>query len=162
NEEPEPLSRTRTNLPDGLERLVFRCLEKNPERRLQNAQDLAQELRTLQRSLETTRPDPGAGAASIAVLPFVNRSRAEEDEYFSDGLADELLNVLAKIKGLRVAARSSAFQFRGKNVTASEVGSALHVATVLEGSVRKAGNRVRISVQLVKVSDGFHLWSEIY
>ncbi len=99
---------------------------------------------------------------SIAVLPFVNRSRDEEDEYFSDGLADELLNVLAKIRGLRVAARSSAFTFKGKGATVAEVGRALNVATVLEGSVRKAGNRMRISVQLVKVADGYHLWSETY
>jgi TolB-like protein/Tfp pilus assembly protein PilF len=96
------------------------------------------------------------------VLPFVNRSHDEEDEYFSDGLADELLNVLAKIRGLRVAARSSAFTFKGKGATVDEVGRALNVATVLEGSVRKAGNRMRISVQLVKVADGYHLWSETY
>lgn len=99
---------------------------------------------------------------SIAVLPFVNRSHDQEDEYFSDGLADELLNVLAKIRGLHVAARSSVFTFKGKNATIAEVGRALNVATVLEGSVRKAGNRLRISVQLVKVSDGYHLWSESY
>ena len=99
---------------------------------------------------------------SIAVLPFVNRSHDEEDEYFSDGLADELHNVLAKIPGLRVAARSSAFTFKGKGATVAEVGRALNVATVLEGSVRKAGNRMRISVQLVKVADGYDLWSETY
>jgi TolB-like protein len=99
---------------------------------------------------------------SIAVLPFVNRSHDEDDEYFSDGLADELLNVLAKIRGLRVAARTSAFSFKGKQTTIAEVGRALNVATVLEGSVRKAGNRMRISVQLVKVADGYHLWSESY
>jgi TolB-like protein/Tfp pilus assembly protein PilF len=105
---------------------------------------------------------PTSEAPSIAVLPFVNRSHDEEDEYFSDGLADELLNVLAKIRGLRVVARSSAFTFKGKNATVAEVGRVLNVATVLEGSVRKAGNRLRISVQLVKVSDGYHLWSESY
>ncbi len=100
--------------------------------------------------------------ASVAVLPFVNRSHDEDDEYFSDGLADELLNVLAKIRGLRVAARSSAFTFKGKGATVAEVGRALNVATVLEGSVRKSGNRMRISVQLVKVADGYDLWSETY
>ena len=105
---------------------------------------------------------PSRGAPSIAVLPFVNRSRDEEDEYFSDGLADELLGVLAKIRGLQVAARSSAFTFKGKEATVAEVGRALNVATVLEGSVRKAGNRMRISVQLVKVADGYQLWSETY
>ncbi len=99
---------------------------------------------------------------SIAVLPFVNMGRNEEDEYFADGLAEELLNVLAKLRGLRVAARSSAFTFKGKGATVAEVGRVLNVATVLEGSVRKAGNRMRISVQLVKVADGYHLWSETY
>jgi len=99
---------------------------------------------------------------SVAVLPFVNLSRDEENEYFADGLAEELLNVLAKIHGLRVAARSSAFTFKGKGATVAEVGRALNVATVLEGSVRNAGNRMRISVQLVKVADGFHLWSASY
>lgn len=99
---------------------------------------------------------------SIAILPFVNRGHDEEDEYFSDGLADELLNVLAKIRGLRVAARSSAFTFKGKPATVAEVGRALNVDTVLEGSVRKVGSRMRISVQLVKVADGYHLWSESY
>jgi len=99
---------------------------------------------------------------SIAVLPFVNMSRDEENEYFADGLAEELLNVLAKIRGLRVAARSSAFTFKGKGATVAEVGRALNVATVLEGSVRKAGNRMRISVQLVKVVDGYQMWSETY
>ncbi len=99
---------------------------------------------------------------SIAVLPFVNRSHDQDDEYFSDGLADEMLNVLAKMRGLRVAARSSAFTFKDKTATVAEVGRALNVATVLEGTVRKAGNRMRISVQLVKVADGYHLWSETY
>jgi adenylate cyclase len=103
-----------------------------------------------------------ASVPSIAVLPFVNMSRDEENEYFADGLAEELLNVLAKIRGLRVVARSSAFAFKGKGATVAEVGRALNVATVLEGSVRKAGNRMRISVQLVKVVDGYQLWSETY
>ena len=99
---------------------------------------------------------------SIAVLPFVNMSHDEEHEYFADGLAEELLNVLTKIPGLRVAARSSAFTFRDRAATVADVGSALNVATVLEGSVRNAGNRMRISVQLVKVADGFHMWSQSY
>ena len=99
---------------------------------------------------------------SIAVLPFVNMSRNEEDEYFADGLAEELLNVLAKIRGLRVAARTSSFQFKGKNDDIAVIGRKLNVTTVLEGSVRKAGNRMRIAVQLVKVADGYHLWSETY
>jgi TolB-like protein/Tfp pilus assembly protein PilF len=96
------------------------------------------------------------------VLPFVNRSGSADDEYFSDGLADELLNVLAKIQGLRVTARTSSFYFKNRPTTIAEVGKTLDVATVLEGSVRKAGNRVRISVQLVNVATSSQLWSESY
>ena len=164
HELPEPLSRARTDLPADLERILSRCLEKNPRERAQSALDVSNELRRLRRVLERGEAEKPASqrVASIAVLPFVNRSRDEADEYFSDGLADELLSVLAKIRGLRVAARTSAFHFKGKDTTIAEVGSTLHVATVLEGSVRKAGNRVRISVQLVKVEDGYHLWSETY
>ena len=110
----------------------------------------------------TATPMPAAEEVSIAVLAFANRSASADDEYFSDGLADELLNVLAKIKGLRVAAHTSAFSFKGKQTTVEEIGRVLNVATVLEGSVRKSGNRVRISVQLVKVDDGFQLWGETY
>ncbi len=111
----------------------------------------------------TSRIEPASiGSPSVAVLAFANRSSNVEDEYFSDGLADELLNVLAKIRGLRVAARTSAFSFRGKSATIAEIGRALNVETVLEGSVRKSGNRARISVQLVNVADGYHLWSETY
>lgn len=107
-------------------------------------------------------PPPDKETPSIAVLPFINMSPNADDECFADGLAEELLNVLTKIRGLRVAARSSAFTFKGKDATVGEVGRALNVATVLEGSVRKAGNRLRISVQLVKVADGYHVWSERY
>ena len=107
-------------------------------------------------------PWPLASANTIAVLPFLNLSRDEEGDYFSDGLAEELLNVLSKIPALRVAARTSAFSFKGKQTTVSEIGQILNVASVLEGSIRRAGSRVRISVQLVKVEDGYHLWSETY
>ncbi len=99
---------------------------------------------------------------SIAVLPFVNMSRDEENEYFADGLSEELLNVLAKIRGLRVASRTSAFFFKGKDVDIPTVAQKLNVATVLEGSVRKSGKRVRITAQLIQVSNDSHLWSETY
>jgi len=99
---------------------------------------------------------------SIAVLPFRNLSDDASNEYFSDGLSEELLNVLARNRGLRVAARGSAFQFKGKNEDLQTIGKKLNVSTVLEGSVRKSGNRVRISADLVKVADGFQLWSETY
>ena len=99
---------------------------------------------------------------SIAVLPFVNMSRDEENEYFADGLSEELLNVLAKIRGLRVASRTSAFSFKGKDVDIPTVARKLNVAAVLEGSVRKSGKRVRITAQLIEVASDSHLWSQTY
>jgi serine/threonine-protein kinase len=99
---------------------------------------------------------------SVAVLPFANLSGDRDFEYFADGIAEEIINALTHLPGLRVAARTSSFAFRGPAIELSEVGAKLKVAAVLEGSVRKAGNRLRISVQLVKVADGYHLWSEQY
>ena len=161
---PEALRRLRSDFPAELERVVERCLAKTRAERVQTALEVNNELRLLRKTLERGPAEvPRAGgAATVAVLPFVNRSASADDEYFSDGLADELLNVLAKIKGLRVSARASSFRFKGKDVPLDEIGRALNVATVLDGSVRKAGNRVRISVQLVNVNDGYHLWSETY
>ncbi len=101
-------------------------------------------------------------AKSIAVLPFVNLSGVQENEYFSDGLAETLLHMLAQIEELQVAARTSAFKFKGKNEDVRLIGEQLGVATVLEGSVQRAGNRIRITVQLINVADGFHLWSQNY
>jgi len=99
---------------------------------------------------------------SIAVLPFVNMSSDPEQEYFSDGISEELLNVLAKLPGLRVAARTSSFQFKGENRNITDIGQQLNAALVLEGSVRKSGLHVRITAQLIDTSTGFHLWSESY
>src|SRR5438874_2902382 len=99
---------------------------------------------------------------SIAVLPFANVSADPENDYFCDGLAEELLNALAEIEGLKVTARTSAFSFKGKNVEMGQIAGALRVKTVLEGSVRKSGNRLRITVQLVNAADGFQIWSERY
>jgi len=99
---------------------------------------------------------------SIAVLPFADLSPGKDQEYFTDGLTEELMNALAKIPELRVTGRTSSFQFKGRNEDLREIGQKLNVTTLLEGSVRKAGNHVRITAQLVKVADGFHLWSETY
>lgn len=99
---------------------------------------------------------------ATAVLPFANLSADPENEYFCDGLAEELLSALAKVKGLKVAARTSAFAFKGKNINVSEIGEALGVSTILEGSVRRSGNHLRIAVQLVNSSDGYPVWSERY
>ena len=111
---------------------------------------------------QTKLDAPAPEAPSIAVLPLVNMSSDREQDYFSDGLSEELLNLLAQVPGLQVAARTSAFAFKGKNVKISDIGRELGVATVLEGSVRKSGDRVRITTQLIKAADGFHIWSETY
>jgi TolB-like protein len=97
---------------------------------------------------------------SIAVLPFVNMS--DDKDYFADGLSEELLNLLAKIPGLQVTGRTSSFAFKGKNIDLREVGSTLGVSTILEGSVRRAGNTIRVTAQLINVEDGFHIWSQTY
>jgi adenylate cyclase len=110
------------------------------------------------------KPDPGKSISlkSIAVLPFVNMSNDPEQEYFSDGMAEEIINSLTRLKELKVAGRTSSFQFKGKTIDMRELGEKLNVHTVLEGSVRKQGNRLRITAQLVNVDDGYHLWSERY
>ena len=99
---------------------------------------------------------------SIAVLPFKNMSSDKENEYFSDGITEELINALTKVEGLSVIARSSAFIFKGQDIDPREVGSQLGVAYILEGSVRKAGGKVRVTAQLIKTSDSFHVFSEVY
>jgi TolB-like protein/tetratricopeptide (TPR) repeat protein len=115
-----------------------------------------------QPSDDTTATGPTVGGESVAVLPFVNMSNDEDNEYFSDGLTETLLHMLTQIPGLKVAARTSSFAFKGKNIGIREIADALHVDHVLEGSVQHAGNRVRITAQLIRAADGFHVWSESY
>ena len=105
---------------------------------------------------------PVSSANSIAVLPFTHMSSDEDNEYFCDGLAEELINALSKIDELKVAARTSAFSFKGRETAIPEIAKKLGVKTVLEGSVRKSGDRMRITVQLINAADGYHLWSERY
>jgi len=105
---------------------------------------------------------PSATQKSIAVLPFVDMSEKKDQEYFSDGLSEELIDLLAKTQGLEVIARTSSFYFKGKQVTISEIAKTLNVANVLEGSVRKAGSAIRVTAQLIRASDGVHIWSETY
>ena len=115
-------------------------------------------------SKKSTRPASGVSEKSIAVLPFLNLSADKNDEYLSDGMTEELLNMLTRVKSLHVPGRSSSFAFKGKNEDDifRKVGEQLHVNAVLEGSVRKAGDKLRITAQLINVADGFHLWSETY
>jgi serine/threonine protein kinase/Flp pilus assembly protein TadD len=168
---PEPAGR-----PLELDRLILRCLEKNPAQRFASARDLVSALKSVPRAdsggqakadtgktLETAvRKTTPPTLPSVAVLPFVNMSSDPENEYFSDGLAEELIAVLTKVEGLHVASRTSAFAFKGKKEDVRQIGEQLSVRTVLEGSVRKSGNRLRIAARLVKVADGYDLWSETY
>jgi serine/threonine protein kinase/Flp pilus assembly protein TadD len=175
NEHPAALSQSGRQRPAELDRLILRCLEKDATRRYASARDVAQALRAIGRGvssdsqLETSAygdtPQPAAAAdrtPSVAVLPFRNLSSDPENEYFSDGLAEELINALAKVEGLHVTSRTSAFAFKGRNEDVRRIGEQLNVRTVLEGSVRKSGNRLRISAQLVNVADGYQLWAETY
>ena len=139
----------------ALRQLVGKCLAKRPADRFQTAADLKTALE--QATSSGTQRQP-----SIAVLPFANMSGDKEQEYFSDGLAEEIINALAQIPGLKVTARTSAFSFRGKDANIAHIASELGVEHILEGSVRKGGNRIRIMAQLIGASDGFHLWSERY
>lgn len=164
-------------IPLELQRIIDHCLEKNPLQRFQSARDLPFALRGLSSGSHSALPPeeirtPRSGTAvrvpeapnerSVAVLPFVNMSSDEENEFFSDGLAEELINALSKIEGLKVTSRTSAFAFKSKTQDIREIGEQLNVYTVLEGSVRKSGNRLRIRAQLVNVADGYHLWSETF
>jgi TolB-like protein len=154
-DEPPPLQ---TSPP--LEKIVRRCLAKQPSARYQAIAEVRTALEAVSREMEaksSTEPQP-----SIAVLPFVNMSGDKEQEYFSDGLAEEIINVLAHIPGLRVAGRTSSFFFRSKDVEFTEIGKRLNVEHILEGSVRRSGSSIRVTAQLIKVADGFHLWSERY
>jgi serine/threonine-protein kinase len=153
---PRPLREIAPHAPLELERLISRCLFKEPERRFQSAVELKLALENL---------DTKASAAStptIAVLPFTNFSADRDNEYFSDGLAEEIISALTRVSGLRVTARTSAFYFRGKDVEIPEIGRRLGVDHLLEGSVRRAGSRIRVTVQLVKAADGLQIWSERY
>jgi len=161
DKEPLPITHYSSDLPAELERIVSRCLAKQREQRYQSAKEMLADLMSL--AADLAQPKAAKKTfPSIAVLPFVNISAEAENEYFCDGLAEELLNALAKLEALRVAARTSAFSFKGKEADVREIGRRLNVSTVLEGSVRKAGNRLRITAQLVNVADGYHLWSERY
>jgi len=171
-EEPPDVSLSGVKVTRELNRIVAHCVEKNPRGRFQSAADLAFALR----SVDLARPDRGPGLAvdgsarpvpsdevpSIAVLPFTDMSPARDQDYFCEGMAEEIINALTKIENLRVAARMSAFQFKGRSEDARQIGDTLNVKMLLEGSVRTAGNHLRVTAQLINVEDGYHLWSERY
>ncbi len=159
-EEPRPVSEIARDVPSEVERIIGRCLQKNPQDRIHHTLDLKLTLEDLGRSLSSL--GRATSFASIAVLPFINMSRDEDNEFLSDGITEDIINSLMGVEGLRVAARSSVFQFKGKATEIRDVGQRLNVDAVLEGSVRRAGERLRVTAQLVKTADGFQLWSERY
>ena len=151
NEAPLPLEAS-----TAIGRIVDRCLAKQPHDRFPSMAEVAAALD--RQSLPITSDDQ----RSIAVLPFANLSRDPDDEYFSDGLAEELIHLLARVPNLKVAARTSSFAFRNKEQDVRRIAGALGVETVLEGSVRRSGRRIRVTAQLINAGDGYHLWSERY
>jgi serine/threonine-protein kinase len=177
--EDPPALRRRGTAPNEIVRVISRCLEKKPDERFQSASDLAFVLTVLggteAEPIEAAPHSSGSrvpsGArstisdssrASIAVLPFRNLSADRENEYFTDGITEEIINALTKIEALRVASRTSSFAFKGREEDIRKIGEQLGVRAVLEGSVRRAGSRLRITAELISVGDGYNLWSERY
>ncbi len=160
--DPPSLTARRADVSLGLEQLVLSTLKKDRVQRPDNANELIEALRTLSLisgtvPAFTVAPRP---RASVAVLPFRNVPADPESEYFSDGLTEELIHALSRLPGLQVVSRTSAFEFKGKEQNVQKIGEQLKVAAVVEGSVRRLGDRIRVSTQLVNVSDGFNLWSQ--
>ena len=163
-EAPPDLSRKQRDIPSEVIRIVSRCLEKKPEERFQSARDLAFGLEGIGDEVWESGASVAAPekASSIAVLPFANLSGDKEQDYFCEGMAEEILIALTKIESLRVASRTSAFRFKEAARDLRRIGESLQVRSVLEGSVRMSGNRLRVAVQLVSVEDGYQIWSERY
>jgi serine/threonine-protein kinase len=158
NEDPVPITALKKDISRELERIVKKALEKDPKKRYKDMDAMLKDLKSVSHK-PASSPDE---KPSIAVLPFVNMSADPENEYFSDGLTEDLINALTKIPELHVVARTSSFAFKGEKADIREIGQKLSVDQLLEGSVRKVGNRVRITAQLIKVKDGYHLWSDRY
>ena len=167
NAAPPRVTLLRPAVPGQVAQVITKALAKTPADRFATAAEFADAVGLLgdltsvrsQRSASRLAPSR-KGPPSVAVLPFVDMSPAKDQEYLGDGIAEELINALVRVRDLRVVARTSAFAFKGANVDVREIGHKLDVDTVLEGSVRTSGNRLRVTAQLISVADGFHLWSE--
>ena len=170
NRQPESPLRLNPGLPAALARVIDRALEKDPDRRYRSANDFLDDLRGVdlstarsasatQSAMAVSREADRALPASIVVLPFVDMSPSQDQEYFCHGITEEIISTLARVPGLRVISRTSAFAFQGRDLEVTEIGRRLKVDTALEGSVRKAGDRLRITTQLVSTEDGYQLWS---
>ena len=165
-ETPKPLRSLRSSIPESVERAVTKAMATDSNGRYKTAalfgQALASGSLTTPTDTQTLAQQAVSTAKSVAVLPFVNATTDPENEFFADGMAEEIINALSKIQTLRVASRIVSFALKGKNEDLGEVGRKLHVSTVLDGTVRKMGNRLRVTAQLVNVADGYQLWSERY
>jgi TolB-like protein/Tfp pilus assembly protein PilF/tRNA A-37 threonylcarbamoyl transferase component Bud32 len=162
HDEPRPLRDIKADIPLSVEQCVARCLRKDPAQRFQTMLEAKETLTEVHSRPAISSVVGQEEAQSIAVLPFVNLSADKENEYFGDGLADEIINAVTKVPELRVIARTSAFAFRDKDQDLRTIGHRLGVGTILQGSVRRAGNRIRVTAQLIRVADESHLWSERY
>ncbi len=160
NEEPKAIAELRGDIQSQLTHIVEKTLQKNPANRYQTTEDLIEELKALNNSGSSQKGK--IVTPSVAVLPFSNMSNDTEQQYFCDGMAEDIINDLAHLEDLQVVARTSSFAFQDKNLDIREIGKKLGVHSIVEGSVRKAGNRLRITAQLINVANGYHLWSERY
>src|SRR5512141_2288899 len=162
----KPLRSLRSGVPESVEHAVAKAMSTDVNARYrttaQFAQALASGTMTTPTDTQTLPQQSVSSAKSVAVLPFANMSADPENEYLADGIADEIISALTKIQSLRVTSRTSSFSFKGKNEDIGEIGKKLKVSTVLEGSVKKMGNKLRVTAQLVNVADGSNLWSERY
>jgi serine/threonine-protein kinase len=159
-------------ISSDLSRLILICMEKDKQQRYQSAKEVLADLLKIEKGLPIAKKAVSEKEEdfkaiskikwqnSVAVLPFVDLSPQKDQEYFCDGVAEELINALTHVRDLRIVARTSAFAFKGKSLDVREIGNILNVNTVLEGSIRKAGQRLRITAQLINVEDGYHIWSE--
>ena len=164
---PIPHVRATRDVPEPVDDAVTRALARTPADRFPSAAEFAEVLRVISRDsatgMQRASPAPAKTAVkAIAVLPLANMSADPENEYFADGMTEEIINALAKVPGMQVASRTSSFAFKGKEVDVRQIGEKLGVSSVLEGSVRKVGNRIRITAQLINIENGYHLWSETY
>jgi serine/threonine-protein kinase len=163
NRRQPPLLTFNPTLPRSLEIIIDKALEKDPEHRYRSAEEFLRDLRAVTGSSPpdmnpaTTAPTV---SSSVAVLPFVDMSPGKDQEYFCHGITEEIIMSLTSVRGLQVISRTSAFAFQSKDLEVTEIGRRLRVATILEGSVRKSGDRVRITTQLVNAEDGYHIWSK--
>src|SRR5687768_6298776 len=163
--DPVPsLSEALEGVPDEIDEALSKAMAKDAARRYTTSGEFAKALvvKTVTTPMTVTVPEGVQVVKSMAVLPFTNMSADPENEYFTDGMAEEIINALSKIKSLSVASRTSSFAFKGKTEDIREIGKALEVSAVLEGSVRRMGKKIRISVQLINVANGYQLWSERY